>query len=69
MAGNRIVLVDAARIHRSYLANLDYAEQILRDDGKVMLKLRDDESHLPVARTSVAKLLERLGIAEVLDAR
>ena len=27
------------RIHRSYLANLDFAEQIVRDDGKVMLKL------------------------------
>ena len=40
------------RIHRSYRANLDFAEQILRDDGKVMLKLRDDELHLPVARAS-----------------
>ncbi|HEU5295570.1 MAG TPA: LytTR family transcriptional regulator DNA-binding domain-containing protein [Burkholderiaceae bacterium] len=104
VAGNRIVLVDAAsvryvraeghytwvhtgqssgfcnltigdlegrldsnsflRIHRSYMANLDYAEQIVRDDGKVMLKLQGDERSLPVARTSVPRLLERLGIAE-----
>ena len=52
------------RVHRSYLANLDFAEQIVRDDGKVTLKLRNDESLLPVARTSVPLLLERLGIAE-----
>ena len=52
------------RIHRSYLANLDFAEQILRDDGKVSLKLRGETTALPVARTSVAKLLEQLGIGE-----
>lgn len=104
VAGNRIVLVDAAsvryvraeghytwvhtaqgssfcnlnigdlearlpgsfmRIHRSYVANLEYAAQILRDDGKVSLKLSEgDEPALPVARTSAPKLLERLGLAE-----
>lgn len=104
VAGNRIVLVDAAsvryvraeghytwvhtaqgssfcnltigdlesrldsgvflRVHRSYVANLDFAEQIVRDDGKVLLKLQGDERCLPVARTSVPRLLERLGIAE-----
>lgn len=53
------------RIHRSYVANLDFAEQIVRDDGKVMLKLSGgDDRGLPVARTSVPRLLERLGIAE-----
>jgi hypothetical protein len=58
------------RIHRSYLANLDFAEQIVRDDGKVMLKLSgSDDQGLPVARTSVPKLLERLGIAETAAER
>jgi hypothetical protein len=52
------------RIHRSYLANLDYAEQILRDEGKVSLKLRGETTALPVARTSVPRLLEQLGIGE-----
>jgi DNA-binding LytR/AlgR family response regulator len=53
------------RIHRSYLANLDFAEEIVRDDGKVMLKLSGgDDRGLPVARTSVPRLLERLGITE-----
>jgi DNA-binding LytR/AlgR family response regulator len=50
------------RIHRSYLVNLDFAEEILRDDGKVTLKLSGDENGLPVARTSVARLLELLGV-------
>lgn len=53
------------RIHRSFLANLDFAQEILRDDGKVRLKLRGDQAALPVARTSVPRLLERLGIVEV----
>jgi LytTR family transcriptional regulator, CO-responsive transcriptional regulator RcoM len=58
------------RIHRSYLANLDYAEQIVRDDGRVTLKLSgDDDGGLPVARTSVPRLLERLGIADTVPER
>ena len=50
------------RIHRSYLANLDFAEQILRDEGKVSLKLRGEQALLPVARASVQRLLDQLGI-------
>jgi LytTR family transcriptional regulator, CO-responsive transcriptional regulator RcoM len=52
------------RIHRSYLANLDQVEQIVRDDGRVTLKLRHDEVTLPVSRTSVPRLLQRLGLGE-----
>ncbi|MDE3012034.1 MAG: LytTR family transcriptional regulator, partial [Pseudomonadota bacterium] len=51
------------RVHRSYLANLRYAEQILRQDGKTMLKLRGEAGSLPVSRTSTPRLLERLGLA------
>jgi hypothetical protein len=51
------------RIHRSYIANLGHADQIVRDAGRVMLKLRDREgTEIPVARTSVARLMARLGI-------
>ena len=53
------------RIHRSYLAHLDFAEQILRRDGKVSLKLQGESTPLPVARASVASLLEALGINEI----
>ena len=56
------------RIHRSYVANLDFAEQIVRDDGRVMLKLAGGDDHgLPVARASVSRLLDRLGIAETVN--
>lgn len=58
------------RIHRSYVANLDFAEQIVRDDGKVLLKLAGgDDRGLPVARANVPRLLERLGIAESVAER
>ena len=50
--------------HGSYLANLEFAEQIVRDDGRVSLKLRGDSAALPVARASVPRLMERLGLAE-----
>lgn len=42
-----------------------FAQEILRDDGKVWLKLRGDQAVLPVARTRVPRLPERLGIVEV----
>jgi LytTR family transcriptional regulator, CO-responsive transcriptional regulator RcoM len=57
------------RIHRSYLANLCFAEEIVRDDGKVTLKLSGDDRGLPVARASVPRLLERLGITEAVGER
>lgn len=65
---SRLASSSFMRIHRSYVANLDHAEQILRDDGKVSLKLAGtDERGLPVARTAVPRLLERLGIGEALS--
>lgn len=50
------------RIHRSYLANLVHADQILREDGRVRLKQRHINEPLPVARTIVPTLMRRLGI-------
>ncbi len=50
------------RIHRSYLANLDHAEQIVRDDGRVVLRMSNDEAELPVARASVSRLMSSLGL-------
>jgi LytTR family transcriptional regulator, CO-responsive transcriptional regulator RcoM len=56
------------RIHRSYLANLDFAEQIVRDDGKLTLKLAAGGARgWPVARPTVPRLLERLGITETVE--
>lgn len=52
------------RVHRSYLANLLFAEQILRDEGRISLKLCGEGNTLPVSRASVPRLLDHLGLAE-----
>ncbi|MGL1834925.1 LytTR family transcriptional regulator DNA-binding domain-containing protein [Rhodocyclaceae bacterium SMB388] len=52
------------RVHRSYIVNLEQAEQIVRDDGKVLLKLvQPEDAEIPVARASVSRLMENLGLA------
>lgn len=63
--GDLVERLDSAtflRIHRSYVANLSFAEQILRDDGRISLKLRGDSHALPVSRASVPRLLAYLGL-------
>jgi hypothetical protein len=53
------------RIHRSYIVNLCLATQILREEGRVVLKLRDAAAtELPVARGSVPRLMEHLGLQD-----
>ena len=53
------------RVHRSYIVNLSKANQIRKSDGRVVLELLDAEgTEIPVARTSVPKLMERLGLAD-----
>jgi hypothetical protein len=53
------------RIHRSFIVNLNLADQIVREEGRVVLKLRDPAAtEIPVARSSVTRLMERLGIQE-----
>jgi DNA-binding LytR/AlgR family response regulator len=51
------------RVHRSHIINLGQVEQLLRVDGKLVLKLRGDSAEVPVSRTSSAALMARLGIA------
>lgn len=52
------------RVHRSYVANLTFAERILRDDGRISLRLRGDSHVLPVSRTSTSRLLAHLGLSD-----
>jgi len=55
------------RIHRSYLVNLNFADQIVREEGRVVVKLRDvGATGLPVARGNVAALMAHLGISDAL---
>jgi len=58
------------RIHRSYIVNLTLADEIVREEGRVALKLRDPAAtEIPVARSSVSRLMERLGIQDPISRR
>ncbi len=51
------------RVHRSYIVNLSLAAQIVRENGRVLVKLHDPKAtSLPVSRASVARLMEHFGI-------
>jgi LytTR family transcriptional regulator, CO-responsive transcriptional regulator RcoM len=51
------------RIHRSYIINLSQVNEILRDDGRMSLRMAGPESvEIPVSRTSTAALLDQLGL-------
>ena len=50
------------RVHRGYLVNLRAVSQLLREDGRLALRLGAGEASIPVARSSAAAVLERLGL-------
>ena len=53
------------RVHRSYIVNLRLAAQILRKEGRVVLKLQDPAAtELPVSRSSYPRLMDRLGLQD-----
>ncbi len=52
-----------ARVHRSYLVNLNRVKEILRVDGCYVVVAADrDETHIPVARRQVRTFREAVGI-------
>lgn len=52
-----------ARVHRSYLVNLNKVKEILRVDGGYAVVTADrDETHVPVARRQVRQFREAVGI-------
>lgn len=52
-----------ARVHRSYLVNLNKVKEILRVDGCYVVVASDrDETHIPVARRQVRVFREAVGI-------
>ena len=52
-----------ARVHRSYLVNLNKVKEILRVDGSYVVVVTDrDETHIPVARRQVRTFREAVGI-------
>jgi DNA-binding LytR/AlgR family response regulator len=52
-----------ARVHRSYLVNLNKVKEILRVEGSYVVVATDrDETHIPVARRQVRQFREAVGI-------
>ncbi|MBT9486313.1 MAG: LytTR family transcriptional regulator DNA-binding domain-containing protein [Rubrivivax sp.] len=51
------------RVHRSHILNLRAVHELVRQDGRLSVRLRGDAELIPVSRSSSAALLERLGLA------
>jgi LytTR family transcriptional regulator, CO-responsive transcriptional regulator RcoM len=58
------------RVHRSYIVNLQQVNEFVREDGRIMLRMKgtaenDSSGRIPVSRSSTAALLEQLGLIGV----
>jgi len=59
----RLARESFARVHRSFLVNLNKVREILRVDGGYVVVASDrDETHIPVARRQVRQFREAVGI-------
>ena len=53
------------RVHRSYIVNLSQVDEIVRDEGRMTLRMIGPEpSEIPVSRASAPLLLEHLGLGD-----
>lgn len=53
------------RVHRSYIVNLAQVDEIVRDDGRMMLRMMGTTPvDIPVSRASAPHLLEQLGLGD-----
>ena len=58
------------RVHRSYIVNLSHVDEIVRDDGRMTLRMMGTTPvEIPVSRASAPKLMEHLGLSETFSAR
>ena len=57
------------RVHRSHIINLRAVTQLLRMDGRLVLRLQGEDAPVPVSRTSSPALMARLGILPASMAR
>lgn len=53
------------RVHRSYIVNLAQVDEIVRDDGRMMLRMMGSTpADIPVSRASAPHLMEQLGLGD-----
>ncbi|MEA3394759.1 MAG: LytTR family DNA-binding domain-containing protein [Pseudomonadota bacterium] len=58
------------RVHRSYIVNLSHVDEIVRDDGRMTLRMMGSTPvEIPVSRASAPRLMEQLGLADPVPAR
>ena len=58
------------RVHRSYIVNLSQVDEIVRDDGRITLRMMGSTPvEIPVSRASAARLMEHLGLSDATLAR
>lgn len=58
------------RVHRSYIVNLSHVDEIVRDDGRMLLRMMGSTPvEIPVSRASAPRLLERLGLSDPVSER
>lgn len=58
------------RVHRSYIVNLSHVDEIVRDDGRMTLRMMGPTPvEIPVSRASAPRLLEQLGLTDPMPLR
>lgn len=58
------------RVHRSYIVNLSQVDEIVRDEGRMTLRMMGSTPvDIPVSRASAPHLMEQLGLGEGAPAR
>jgi hypothetical protein len=58
------------RVHRSYIVNLSQVDEIVRDDGRMTLRMMGSTPvEIPVSRSSVARLMDQLGLTDAISAK
>ena len=58
------------RVHRSYIVNLSHVDEIVRDDGRMTLRMMGSTPvEIPVSRASAPRLLETLGLTDAVSVK
>ena len=57
-------------MHRSYIVNLSHVDEIVRDEGRMTLRMMGPTPvEIPVSRASAPRLLEQLGLSDPVPSR